>query len=97
MNEISGRIQSDQASQEGEREYEILKSYCESTSVSFLFAVERRLSKALSPLSTDYDLALAVMEASGKLAEFVTKQQKGEVNSSQSDFRDGPSVTRSSK
>lgn len=31
--------------------------------------------------STEYDLALSVMAASGKLSEFVAKQQEGKVHS----------------
>ena len=77
MNSISSRIQSDQASQEGERWDSTLTSYCNSMSLS---ALEY---KGLTPPSTDYDLALRVMEASGKLAEHVAKQHKGDVNSRQ--------------
>ncbi len=82
MNNISSRIQSDQASQEGEGRYQILTSL---THVYFLTAEH----KALSVLSTDYDLALTVMRTSGKLAELVTKQQKGDVNSYWCGSRDG--------
>lgn len=75
INNISSRIQSDQASQEGEGGDSAHTSYFNSISLS---ALEY---KALTP-STDYDVAIRVMEASGKLAEHVTKQQKGDVNSS---------------
>ncbi|KAI3356383.1 hypothetical protein L3Q82_017610, partial [Scortum barcoo] len=73
MNDISSRIQSDQASQDGEEGCRILTGL---THVCF----ETLAYKAHSPLSTDYDLALKVMVASGKLTELVTKQQKGEVH-----------------
>ena len=40
-------------------------------------------------LSTDYDLALTAMVASGKLAELVAKQQIGEVHFYLCGSRDG--------
>lgn len=65
MSDLADRIQQDQASQEGEWRCRILD-------LDYDHICWRRLL-----LSTDYDLALLVMEASGKLEHLVNKQNEG--------------------
>uniref|UniRef100_A0A8D2ZHE1 PHD-type domain-containing protein n=1 Tax=Scophthalmus maximus TaxID=52904 RepID=A0A8D2ZHE1_SCOMX len=83
MNDISNRIQSDQASQEGERGLKKQTGFPYNLGSSCLKTVRHFCSfTGRSCLSTDYDRALRVMAASGKLEDLVAEQQKGEVHSS---------------
>lgn len=79
MTGVSHRIQSDEASQEGK--YKSSHTRILTTQhLHFKTLGGFHQSKHSFLLSTDYDLALKVMVASGKLAALVTKQQRGEVD-----------------
>lgn len=49
--------------------------------LTFFNVLKLGIVKIVFFFSTEYDLALSVMAASGKLSEFVAKQQEGKVHS----------------